>query len=113
MVLALGNARRMWQKGLRFSHKAFICTDIQILERISRQGRLSESMCSLAALLRGGLDHCNDPGSDGLGQLRPSGDYDRQVRVIRWRTGSAFSSAPGKRTAVCCRSLAENRPVVV
>jgi hypothetical protein len=56
--------------------------------------------------LRGGLDHRDDAGANGLAQLGPGGQDDGQVRVFGEQAGSAFGSAHGTRADVCCRTLA-------
>jgi hypothetical protein len=56
---------------------------------------------------RCGLDHRDNAITDDLGQLRPGGRDHGQVWVFGHKPGSAFGSARGTRTGVCCRYLAE------
>jgi len=66
-----------------------------------------------SSILRGGLDHRNDAGSNSLGKLVPSVDNGAEIRIALQGNGSAFGSAHGTRTDVCCRTLTEIGPVLV
>jgi len=47
------------------------------------------------------------PARTASGNSGQGGQDDGQVRVFGWQDGSAFGSAHGTRTDVCCRTLAE------
>jgi hypothetical protein len=56
---------------------------------------------------RCGLNRRDNASTNGFGQLRPGGEDHGQVWEFGHKPGSAFGSARGTRTGVCCRYLAE------